>query len=170
MSIADVNDLRAVVDTDRTDDQIATLLDRLEDELELELGSLQTEADDVELTETRYPSGSTSVFLKQPIGSVTSVTEDDVALETTSYRVRADQGVIERLPVGGEWGEEVVVVYKPLARLPIVKSVEVRLAQLELARSGFKAESVAGEYSYTGLDDYETERKKLMKRLRFVAY
>lgn len=168
MAIASVDELRAIVDTDRSDSALQSLLDRIEDQIELELGSLQTKDGSISVTETLYPSGE-DVFLKQPVGSLTSVTEDDAVLAATSYRLFAKQGRIQRLPVGGEWGDEVVVVYEPLDRSALVREVEIGLARLELANSGFAKESVAGEYSYDA-KDYELERKKLMKRLRFRAY
>lgn len=168
MSIASVDDVRAVVDTDRNDTQLQSLLDRVEDQIEEELGALQTPGGSVEITETVYPTGE-DLFLKQPVGSITSVTEDGTLLDADDYRLHAKQGRLERLPVGAHWTDDVVVVYQPADRTASVKEVEIELVRLELSRSGFAKESVAGEYSYEA-KDYEVERKKIMKRLRFVAY
>jgi hypothetical protein len=168
MTIAAVDDVRSVVDTDRSDAQLQSLLDRVEAQIEAELGTLQTEGGSLSVTETHYPKAA-DVFLKQPVQAITSVTEDDTLLDADDYRLHAAQGRLERLPVGAHWTDDVVVVYEPADRTALVKEVEIGLVRLELAHTGFKSESVAGEYSYQA-EDYEVERKKLMKRLRFTSY
>jgi len=68
----------------------------------------------------------------------------------------------------GWWGSHVEVVYKPADQHLKREQATIDLVRLMLSQTGLKAESVAGEYSYQAPDNWELEKRRIMRRLSFV--
>lgn len=136
----------------------------------------QAEADVIAAYGAHYVSGTTTVtetlvgglaslYLRRPLTSVTSVSDDGVALAATSYRLWASQGRVERLPAGTLWGSVVVIVYVPADDNLRRKAVIIDLVRLDLDRTALKSESIAQEYRYDA-PDWDVERAAILRRLK----
>lgn len=163
-----LEEVRAIVSTDLSDSELGDVVDRAEAELVDIIGLPQDSALSLSLTETYY-GGTQNVFLKRPISSVTSVTEDDSVLTSTSYRVFDRQGRIARLPIGGTWGDEIVVVYVPRENLDRFKQATIDLVRNIISRTTLQSESIGGEYSYT-MADWQKEAQSVVRNMRFISF
>lgn len=169
MALLTVAELRAAVDTDKTDSDLRNLIDREEADLIRRFGP---HYDGTAITET-HEGGGGSVYLRRPISSISSVTEyasmgdSAVVLETTGYHAWTGQGRLSRL-VSSKWGGVVVVSYIPEDDSDVRKRVIIELCRLALARTGLKSESIAGEYSYTAHDNWDVQRASIYRQLGFM--
>lgn len=167
MSLLTIAEARALISTSLDDVQLQAVIDREEAWMIRAYGAHYTAL--LSVTETLAGGKNKSLYLRRPIGSVTSITADEAVLDSDDYRVWGDEGRIERLPAGSRWGEEaIVVVYTPQDDNALRKSALIDLLRLTLNRSGLKSESVAGEYSYTAFENTEEERARVMRTLGFV--
>jgi hypothetical protein len=164
-SLVTVADVHALVATSKTDTQIQAVIDREEADVIRLYGAHYIAATSVSETKS---GGGFNLFLRRPVASVTTVTEDTALLASTSYRLWGSQGRLERLPVGSWWGEVVVVSYVPTDDNNTRRSVIIELVRLALEHSAMKSESVAGEYSYTA-PDWLVERSNLLRSLGFTG-
>lgn len=167
MSLVTPAEVKALVNTSLSDVNLQEVIDRVEFEITQKIGAPQTDGYATEVVRTKRGEGS-NLFMPTEIYSVTSIVEDDVTLDTSEYEVWAG-GVIERLPIGTNWGDRSVVTYKPADDRKTRKSVIIDLVRMTISRPDLKAESVGGEYSYTAFDNWEAEFHKAMKRLTFQA-
>lgn len=119
---------------------------------------------------TEYLTGGyTRIVVGRQIGTVTSVTENDVVLAATDYR--ASGYVLTRLDTAGDastWGT-VVVVYTPSDDTAERQRVQLELVKLDLNyRPGLIAQSVEGfaeQYSSSSVMNYEIERGLILATL-----
>ena len=161
---------------------------------------MQTVALGTELTVV-VNGGDSSVFLKRPISTVTTVTEyasrtdvTGVALtEDEEFYVWPHEGRLERIggsiprsapsvlsvfymsdaqfagqASGGCWASHVEVAYKPTDQHLKRELATIDLVRLMLSQTALKSESVAGEYSYQAPENWELERRRIMRRLSFT--
>lgn len=159
----------AVADAD-----LDAVIGRAEAELTAELGAPYT--DGLELTEIRNGGGS-SVFVRRQIGALVSVTEADtwIDADATEYELTAGagfvlwagQGRLERIGDRDTWRDKVTIVYTPADDTAAWQRAIIDLARLDLARSAFRSESVAGEYSYQAPPSWERERAAIKRRITF---
>ncbi len=161
MSLLTLADVRALVKTSLTDPELQAVIGREEDEIIRLYGAHYTTST-ATVSET-LEGGGASLFLRRPILSVSSVTEDGAVLASADYRLWGGQGRIERLPKGATWGEVITVVYVPGDDNSRRKVALISLVQLAVERTALKSESIAGEYSYSA-PDWEAERAKLLRR------
>lgn len=167
MSLASVAEVRAQVNSGLTDAELQVVIDRIEAEITAKIGAPQNDGDSV-THEVTLRGGADCLFMPSEIGSVVSIVEDDVTLDSGEYQTWA-AGVIERLPVDvGIWGDRCVVTYKPADDREQRTGVIIDLARLELSRTAMKEESIGGEYSYVA-DDWNQQRREIMKRIGFIA-
>lgn len=166
-SLVTIASARALIKTSLQDLSLQEIIDRVEAQITERIGAPQTDAYDVEIVKTLRGEGG-SLFLPTEIYSVTSIVEDDTALDAEDYRTWGG-GVIERLPIGASWGNRCVVTYKPADDRKKREQVVIDLARLVIERTAMQHESVGGEYSYTAPADWDREFNKAMKRLVFQA-
>jgi hypothetical protein len=172
MAVLAVDELRARVETAVSDPDLQALLDRIEAECKAAVGNPYTSAV-ATITET-HEGGGRDLFLKRPVGTISSVTEyssldasTGTVITTSGYYAWPNQGRLQRLQSGGKWGARVVVVYVPQDDRHKWKEAEIDLARLALARAPMKAEAVADELSYTAPDNWEVEKRRVIRRLMF---
>ena len=174
MSLLSVSEARAMVETTLSDSELQDVIDRVESEITDSLGESSAGLNGADLTET-HAGYTQSLFLARKIASVTTVTEYSSLVGSTGrvltanedYAVWAKEGRIDRIT--GKWGAKVTVAYQPLNQDNKWKSVVIDLLKLSLARSPLISESVAGEMSYTRPDNWELEKLRIIRRLRFVT-
>lgn len=165
MSLLTLSETRAQIQTSLTDAELQAVINREEDEIVRLYGASYSGSAGT-VTET-LEGGGAGLFLRRPLTTVASVTEDDAALAATDYRAWAQQGRLERLPKGARWGEVVAVVYVPYDDNLRRKSVLVDLVRLAVEKTALKSESIAGEYSYSA-PEWEAERAQLLRRIGFL--
>ena len=158
-------DVRALVKTSLTDEQLEAVIARVEASITERIGAPQDDGGNVETTLTLEGEG-TLFFMPTEIASVTSITEDGVILDPSEYRIWAG-GQIERLPEDSRWGDRCVVVYKAADDRPKRIQAIIDLVRLYIERSAMKHESIAGEYAFDA-PDWEAEIRKVIRRLTFV--
>lgn len=169
MSLLQVSELAALVPAPQTTAELQALIDRHEDEIAELIGAVY---DGTAISET-VAGGGDNIFLKRPISSITTVTEYALLTSSTGtaltagveYHAWTKQGRLQRLG-GVKWGEKVTVVYVPVDDRAKWKRAVVDLVRLDLSRSGLKEERV-GKVEYIGLDNYELERQRILRRLQF---
>lgn len=166
MSLVTVAQVRALINSSMTDEQMQEVIDRVEDEITARIGAPQDDNNTVTVVKTLAGEGE-NLFMPSEIGSVVSIVEDDVILDSTEYRTWAG-GVLERLPWGrARWGCVCVVTYKPADDRKRRAGVIIDLVRIELNRTAMRSESVAGEYSYNAPENWEAERRRIMRRIAF---
>jgi len=172
VSLVTPAEVRALVQTDKTDEQLQAIIDREEAEVVRLYGPHYVD-EATTVTET-IEGGTWSLCLRRRLSSVSSVTEkvligDDgtTLTENEDYFVWSGQGRLERLPQGASWGALVEVEYVPADDIDNRKAVIIELVRLALERTAMQQEDVAGEYSYKA-PEWETERARLLRRLGFV--
>jgi hypothetical protein len=166
-SLVSPNDVRPLVNTGLTDDELQVVIDRIEADITARIGAPQTDAYTTTLTKTLRGEGP-HLFMPTEIYAVVSITEDGAALAAGDYQTWA-AGVIERLPSDSNWGDRNVVVYKPVDDRLRRTQVIIDLARIVLERTAMKSEDIAGEYSFEAPDDWDAEFRKAIKRLQFKA-
>ena len=167
--------VKILVKTGLTDAELQTIIDLEEAEVIRLFGAHYTGASQ-EITETLHGGGK-SLWLRRRIVSVTSISEDGLALTSGEYRVWPDEGRIQRLSgvtawlsgddddtIQNKWGQVIVIVYKPADDSTQRKPVIIELVRLALERTSMQSESVGGEYSYTA-PIWEERRAQMLKRL-----
>ena len=166
-SLVSVADVRALINTSLIDAALQAVIDRVEAEVTAKIGLPQDDALTVTIVKTLAGEGE-NLFFPTEIYAVVSVVEDGTTLDSDEYQVWSG-GVLERLPSGAHWGDRCVVTYKPADdRLKRTAAI-IDLVRIDLNRTAMKSESIAGEYSFTAPDDWERERRKIFRRLMFVA-
>lgn len=157
-ALIDVDDVRAHIETDKTDAALEQLIDDADAEIVARFG-VHTAA----ITETITP-GTTDrfVFTQRPISALTSVTEDDVVLTASDYD-RTGLMSLER--VDGYWGTRVVLVYTPVSDDARRVRVSIDLVRLALAYDAIASGS-AGDVSVNHVASYQAERESLLTTLQ----
>jgi hypothetical protein len=158
---------KKLINTSLSDNDLQTIIDRIEAQITERIGAPQTDAFETTVTKTLRGEGP-HLFMPTEIYAVVSITEDGAALTAGDYQTWA-AGVIERLPSDSNWGDRNVVVYKPVDDRSKRTQVIIDLTRIVLNRTAMKAESIAGEYSFTAPDNWDDEFRKAMKRLQFKA-
>jgi len=166
MSLAIIAEVRALVSNALTDTQLQAVIDREESLLIMRCGAHYVDTD-TRITETLY-GGVLNLYLSRRLTSVYRVTEDSVVLSQTDddFRVRLNEGRLERLPAGTAWGDEISVIYVPYDDNEHRKQVLIELVRFAIERTAMRSENVAGEYSYQS-PDWERERARLYRQLTF---
>ena len=192
--------LRAQVPSPLTDLQLEDIIETAEAEITAVIGAVQTTTLATSLTET-VNGGDSSIFLKRPVYTVTTVTEyssrTDVTgtalTENEEFYVWEAEGRLERIggsiprsapsalavfhmsaaqfageSSGGCWASHVKVVYKPTDQHLKREQATIDLVRLMLSQTALKSESVAGEYSYQAPENWELEKRRIMRRLSFT--
>lgn len=173
MSLVTVAEARAEVETTLSDSELQVVIDRIEAEITDSLGASHAALGAGDLTET-HAGYCQSLFLNRKITSVTTVTEYDslvgatgrVLTEGEDFVVWPKEGRLQRV---GRWGAKVVVAYEPLDQDKKWESAIVDLLKLALVRSPLMSETVANEMAYTRPDNWEQEKLRIIRRLRFVT-
>lgn len=167
MSLVTVADVQALINTSLSSSELQDVIDRVEAQVTARIGAPQTDAYATTVTKTLRGEGM-NLFMPTEVYEVSSIVEDTVTLTSDEYRVWGG-GVIERLPMGSNWGDRIVVTYKPADDREKRSQVIIDLVRLVLERTALKAESVGGEYSYTAPENWNREFNRAMRRLTFRA-
>lgn len=167
-SLVSPANVKALVNTSLSDEDLQDVIDRVEAQVTEKIGVPWTDDDaPAEVVKTMRGEGA-SLFFPTEIHAVISIVEDETTLDADQYRVWGG-GVIERLPIGADWGDRCVVTYQPVDDRLKRTQVIIDLVRLVIERTAMKAESIAGEYSYTAPDNWEVEFRRAVKKLRFQA-
>jgi len=160
-------EVKVLVNTSLTDGQVDTVIEQVEADITALIGGPQDDGMSVELVETVRGGEGFYLFMPTEISSITSVVEDTYTLDSDNYQIW-DGGQIERLPAGTNWGERIVVTYKPTDdRIKRTRAI-IDLVRLVIEQTGMKEESIAGEYKYVAPDNWEAEFRKVLRRLMFT--
>lgn len=168
------SECRRLVQTSLNDHALEEVIGRVEAEITAVLGAPYDGT--TTLTETvQAETGAKSIFVKRPIASVSSLTEysgigdttGTALTQNTDYYVWAGQGRIER--IGYTWAPLVTVVYISTDQREKRKQATIDLVRLILSQSAYQSESIAGEYTYRAPDNWEAEKRRVLKRLQFQA-
>ena len=144
MSLVTVAEVRALVSTELSDDDLQDVIDREEAELASRIGPLTGAR-----TETFYPDHSAErLYLRRPTATVTLVSDG------TTLTLGDDDGEYRLLGSGttlnynaNNWGEIVTAAYTPNDELR-VKRVLIELIRLTSTETGYVSERI-GQYSYS---------------------
>ena len=166
-SLVSPANVRALVNTSLSDENLQTVIDRVEAQITEKIGAPQTDAYATVVVKTLRGEGS-NLFMPTEVYDIVTIVEDGVTASADEYQAWGG-GVIERLPMGSMWGTRCVVTYKPKDDRLKRTQVIIDLVRLVLERTALKQESVAGEYSYTAPDNWDAEFRKAMKKLMFQA-
>jgi len=167
MSLVTIDEVRGLVNTSLSDTDLQTVIDRIEAQVTSRVGAPQVDGMTTTITKTFRGEGF-FLFAPTEIYAVVSIAEDGNALSSSEYQTWAG-GVIERLPSETYWGDRMTVVYKPADDRLLRAQVIIDLVRLTIERTAMKAESIAGEYSYTAPDNWDAEFRSAMRRLMFKA-
>ena len=157
-----VAQLRTFVTSSLVDDALQTLLDAAAASIVDVTGAT---GEVTEYLNGHYPRIVTSRL----IGTVTSVTEDDVTLAADDYR--ASGYVLTRLDDGtnprSAWGSEVVVVYASPDATAEYDRVQLELVKLDLAQNPGLVSQRIGDWEETYRTDatYEAQRADILASL-----
>lgn len=173
MSLVTVNELTPLVPSPIDAAALQALIDRVEADLTALVGAPY---DGNAIMETVAGKGE-DVFLKRPIGSVSSVTEYALLSSTSGtaltegveFFVWPDQGRLIRLGRSDGWGARVVVSYVPQDQRLRRKQVVIDLVRVYLSRSALAGESISGSHSYTSPANWEAEVRRVARRLQFTS-
>lgn len=165
MSLVTPSDVRALVNTSLIDDNLQTVIDRVEAQITERIGGPQDDSMATTITKVMRGEGE-YLFTPTEIYAVVSIVEDGNTLTSDQYQIWSG-GVIERLPADSNWGDRMTVVYKPSDDRKKRSQVIIDLVRMVLERTSMKNESVAGEYSYTAPDNWDEEFRKAMRKLYF---
>ena len=166
-SLVSPADARKLINTSLLDADLQTVIDRVEAQITEKIGAPQTDAHETQFVKTLRGEGE-SLFMPTEVYGVVSIVEDGTTLATDDYQVWGG-GVLERLPLGAQWGNRCVVTYQPADDRLKRAQVIIDLVRLVIERTALKYESIGGEYTYTAPDDWDREFKKAMRRLVFQA-
>lgn len=167
MSLVSPADVRVLVNTSLSNENLQVVIDRVEAEITAKIGAPQNDGGTVQIVKTLAGEGE-NLFFPTDLSAIVSVMEDSVTLDSDEYQIWGG-GVLEKLPLGARWGRRCVVTYKPVDDRPKRTQAVIDLVRLELNRTAMKSEHIAGEYSYTAPEDWERERRKIFRRLMFRA-
>ena len=167
MSLVSTAEVRALVNTSMPETSLQAVIDRIDAQVTGRVGAPPTDLMTTTITKTFRGEGF-FLFAPTEIYAVVSISEDGNALASSEYQQWAG-GVIERLPHESYWGDRMTVVYKPADDRLLRTQVIIDLVRLTIERTAMKAESIAGEYSYTAPDNWDAEFKSAMRRLMFKA-
>lgn len=163
MSLVNVTEIKARIKTVLGDDDLQSVIDQAEADIVAAVGAHYVNSTTT-VTET-VEGGLPNLYLRRPITSITSITEDDALLAATDYQLWGAQGRIQRLYPGALWGSVIVVVFAPADDNAQRKRVLLDLVRLDLERTAMRHESVGGEYAYDA-PEWEQERAGIMRRLK----
>ena len=166
-SLVSPADVKALINTAMSDVNLQTVIERIEAQVTQKIGSPQTDAMETTLTKTMRGEGA-YLFVPTEIYSVVSIVEDLTTLTSDQYQTWGG-GVIERLPMGANWGDRAVVTYKPVDDRLKRTQVIIDLVRLVIERTAMKSENIAGEYSFTAPDNWDEEFRKAIRRLLFKS-
>ena len=166
-SLVSPTDVKALINTTISDVNLQKIIDRVEAQINAKIGPPQNDAMETEIVKVVRGEGF-NLFMPTDIYAVVSIVDDDVTLTEDEYQIWS-AGVIERLPINANWGDRIVVTYKPVDDRAKRTDVIIDLVRLVIERTAMKSESVAGEYSYTAPENWEAEFRRSMKRLTFQA-
>jgi hypothetical protein len=162
MSILTIAEARALITTALDDTNLATVIEREE---ELAVWRCGPPGDGTtEISEAHEPEGR-AIYLRLPIESVTSVTEDGTTVATTEYVIWPKDGRIKRT---GQWRGLVEVTYVPQDTTALWKAVMVELVRLALEQTAMMREEVTQEYRYEAAS-WESARERLYRRLNYLS-
>ncbi len=164
-NLVSVDEARALIVTDLDDTQLTTVIARVEAEISERIGDPQNDGDTTELTEL-IEGGFHNLYTQRKIGSITSITEDDTALTSDQWRAWPDQGRIERLASGAKWGTVITIVYKPKDERSARKQAIIDITRVQISRTAFKSEGIAGEYNYSAIN-WDDEALRILRRITF---
>lgn len=172
------DDVRALVDTSKTGEQIEDLIAREEAAIVARYGAhfVNGTTAVAEIHTQEAGQAPPDLFLRRPISSVSSVSEKvgltstaSALTENTDYVVIADQGRLMRY--GSTWGRIATVTYVPQNDNAAREQAIIELVRLALERTAMKSEDIAGEYSYTTRDEsWEAQRERIIAGLRFARW
>lgn len=168
MSLVTTDQVRALVDTDLSDDDLQAVIDREEASLARVIGPLEGER-----TQTVYPdqhpeTATLPVILQRPTDAV-AVQDNGLALDATAYRLHPDGRTVERTATWAWWVGPAAFTYTPNDTLE-VERVVIELTRLTVTETGYLSETI-GEYTYSrgarggSLNPTEAARKKLIQTL-----
>ena len=174
MSLLDVSELKPLVPSPLSDDELDILIERVETQITAVIGEPYSDASTT-ISET-HAGYSRSLYLKRPISSVSTLTEYQALTDTTgtvltegeTFYVWPDQGRIERLGAS-KFGARVIVAYVPRDDREKRKQVIIDLVRLYVSRTGLKQESLTGAFAYTAPENWDAEVQRACRRLRFKA-
>lgn len=171
MSLVTVDEVRALVKTSLSDDELQSVIDREEDALIHLYGDHYVD-DSTTVTET-LAGGGVNLFLRRPVTSVTSCQEkedwdDDweTLTEDDDFYVVGEYGMLKRAT--DVWGVQVRVTYVPVDDNDRRKAAIIELVRLAVERTAMRSEHVAGEYSFQA-PDWELERVRILRRFGFLS-
>lgn len=172
MSLVSPAEVTALVQTSLTTAELQAVIDRVEAEVTEMVGEPYDVSSPPTITETHAGYGA-SLFVKRPIGSVVSVTEYDGLTDTTGTTMTADedyflwagQGRLER--IGAKWGAKVMVAYVPENQLHKRTQAIIDLVRVWIQQRPFAGESIGRSYSYTAPDNWEEQKQRIIRRLKF---
>lgn len=170
MSLVTPAQVRALVETDLEDDDLADVIAREEADLARYIGVLAGER-----TETLYialhPAADLlPLVLRRPTDAV-EVVDNDVTL--TTVRLRGEGRVVERTD-SLAWTGPVEVTYEPNDSL-VLERVIIELVRLTLTETGYLSETI-GDYSYSrgarggAANPTEAARANMIRRLLPPSY
>lgn len=180
MSLVNIADLRALVNTSLTDPQLQNIIDREEAVIVRAYGEHYVDAD-TPVEESIAGNRQRSVYLRRKFIAINDVYETlylgstEYHLDPSLYHLWVREARLERLPSlaqanalgipGGLWGAVVRVVYVPYDDNAERAEVIIELVRLAIERTAMRSENIAGEYSYSA-PDWNVQRTQLLRRLR----
>lgn len=144
MSLVTPAQVRALVDTDLSDADLADVIAREESALARVIGPLAGERTETAYISTHPDTAELPIILRRPTDTV-EVTDNGVDA-TALVRVQADGRRVARTDTL-TWTGPVAVTYTPTDELE-VERVVIELTRLTLTETGYLSETI-GEYSYS---------------------
>lgn len=158
-----VAEARSLIKTHLNDDDLTSIIERIEAQISARIGEYQDDSGAVTITQT-VRGEANHIFLRVAFSSIVSITEDGIVLDAEDYREWGESGMVERLPEESDWGSRCVVVYKPVDQRIQRKDATINLLRLTLERTAMASESFAGEYSFNA-PDWDKAIKRELKNL-----
>lgn len=164
-TICTIAQLRTLVNSSLTDEQLQFVLDDEDAQMREKLGDHADGA--ISVIEQVMPRDG-QLFLSRVIASVVSVVNDGgTTVAPSDYHVCAAQGRIEAR--AGAWSDApFTVTYLPVSDMAKRRRALIDLVRLRLERTVMKSESVAGEYSYAAPDNWQVEQARIYRTLIFM--
>ena len=174
MSLVSITELRALVPSPLEDSDLQIVLNRVEQEITDDIGIPYV--DPVTSISEQVQGDRNNLFLKRPISSVDSITDENGnALSLSNFIVWNKQG---RLQYKRHYhysytynrpNRQYTVVYVPADRRQERKQAIIDLVRVALSQTALKGESVGGEYSYSTPSNWEEEKRKILRRITLRA-
>jgi hypothetical protein len=156
MPLLTAAEAQAHIRSDLTEAELQDVIDDEEAELIARLGPHGDGVTPITLNVIGYGG---DLFLPRAVVSVTTV-----GGSASGWTLYASQGRI-----AGTYTGEVAVVAVPADDRRKRKRALIDLVRLTVQRTAFKAESVAGEHSYTAPASWEAERASIYRRMIFTS-